>query len=64
MLICLYLNMLIFEYLYMFIYLYKTVCDGIRWYAIVCNQRIQWDAMVCNGIQSTVVFLQRDIIAT
>ena len=45
----------------MWIYLYKTVydgmrwyamvCDGMRWYAMVCNQRMQWDATAYNGMQ-------------
>ena len=47
----------IFIYVYMLIYgytyirLYATVCDGMQWYAMVCNQRMQWDAMAYNGMQ-------------
>ena len=51
--------MLIYEYLHM----YTMVCDGILWYANVYDGML-WYTCVYFGIQSTVVFLQRDILAT
>ena len=60
----------------MWIYLYKTVYDGMRWYAMVCDGMQPTDAMGCNGIQwyataynrvwyfYNVTFLQRDIFTT
>ena len=43
---------------------YANVYDGMRWYAINVYDGIQWYTCVYFGIQSTVVFLQRDILAT
>ena len=60
----------------MWIYLYKTVCNGIQWYAMAYNGMQPTDAMGCNGIQwyataykrlwyfYNVTFLQRDIFTT
>ena len=43
---------------------YANVYDGMRWYAINVYDGIQLYTCVYFGIQSTVVFLQRDILAT
>ena len=43
---------------------YAMVYDGMQRYAINVYDGIRWYTCVYFGIQSTVVFLQRDIIAT
>jgi len=43
---------------------YAMVYDGMQRYAINVYDGIRWYTCVYFGVQSTVVFLQRDIIAT
>jgi len=51
-------------FIYEYLNVYTMVYDGMLTYTMVYDGMQPTDAMAYNGMQSTVVFLQRDILAT